>query len=364
MTERARPLLYPARTLVSCMVSTMPLSPVDKLPVGYLLPEKRDADGRVVINPDTGRPQHTWLPFTEALPDDTWLVRWFLRTDTRMAAIMGKVSGNAETLDFDHDLSGGLAHFDRWWSWLLARDTDLAARLLLVRTPSDGRHVVFRCPETGIPRNHVVARQYVLCADDPSRDVVKTLVETRGEHGYVVAPPSAGYRALRGTYRDVPVISSAEHALLHELAAALTIGAPRPQPDRAAGASAGQAHEGDAVWDRYNDAASNEDTISLLAEIGWTDAGADGAGKRVRRPGAESTSSGTVGINRPGWLHCFSSNAGPFEPDKNYSPFQIYAIVRCGGDYRAAARALWEAERAAPLAPPAVRHTSRLEIDW
>ena len=39
-------------------------------------------------------------------------------------------------------------------------------------------------------------------------------------------------------------------------------------------------------------------------------------------------------------LYVFSSNAAPFEPEKGYSKFAVYALLNHGGDFTAAARAL------------------------
>jgi hypothetical protein len=43
---------------------------------------------------------------------------------------------------------------------------------------------------------------------------------------------------------------------------------------------------------------------------------------------------------RDGGLYVFSSNAAPFEPDEAYSPFAVYAMLKCGGDYVEAGRML------------------------
>ena len=58
------------------------------------------------------------------------------------------------------------------------------------------------------------------------------------------------------------------------------------------------------------------------------------------RPGKRSGTSATL---KDRTFYVFSSNAHPFEPNRGYSPFAVFALLEHGGDYEAAARELGEA---------------------
>jgi len=78
---------------------------------------------------------------------------------------------------------------------------------------------------------------------------------------------------------------------------------------------------------------------SILEAHGWQFLGSKPDGNELwRRPGKESgghsaTFDGNV-------FYVFSSNAAPFESERGYSRFQVYATLECGGDYTRAAREL------------------------
>ena len=77
----------------------------------------------------------------------------------------------------------------------------------------------------------------------------------------------------------------------------------------------------------------------ILESHGWQFLGSKPDGNELwRRPGKESgghsaTFDGNV-------FYVFSSNAAPFESERGYSRFQVYATLECGGDYTRAAREL------------------------
>jgi len=80
------------------------------------------------------------------------------------------------------------------------------------------------------------------------------------------------------------------------------------------------------------------DVRAVLENAGWALARA-GQNEYWRRPGKESGWSATL---KGGVFYVFSSNAAPFEPNRAYSPFAVYALLACGGDYEQAARSLRE----------------------
>jgi putative DNA primase/helicase len=67
---------------------------------------------------------------------------------------------------------------------VLAQFPGIADRLTVVRTPTQGWHIWYRCPETVIPGNKKLA----IDPERPHND--RTLIETRGDGGYAIIPGS------------------------------------------------------------------------------------------------------------------------------------------------------------------------------
>ena len=80
------------------------------------------------------------------------------------------------------------------------------------------------------------------------------------------------------------------------------------------------------------------EVLSFLLKAGWKRAGGNPERLHLTRPGKERGISATLYNGRI--LRVFSSNAGPFEENTNYSAFAVYAKLEHGGDFQAAAREL------------------------
>jgi len=85
-----------------------------------------------------------------------------------------------------------------------------------------------------------------------------------------------------------------------------------------------------------DDFAARGDVRAVLTRHGWTLAKA-GQNEYWRRPGKTAGWSATL---KDRAFYAFSSNAAPFEPNKAYSPFGVYALLEHNGDFAAAAGAL------------------------
>jgi hypothetical protein len=264
--------------------------------------------------------------FQERQPTLEELHAWFVAGDADAIAIIGgRVSGNLEILDFDAP-----EILEPWEALVNAHDPDLLSYLPLVQTPSGGWHVYYRAPE--IAGNHKLAV-------DPAQDK-PTLIETRGEGGYVLTPPSTGYVLKRDALIRTPTLTAEDREVL--LSAARTFDRRPAEPEMEKPARrpclARRPSLGVLPGEDFN---RRGDVRTLLHRHGWRLARSDGRQEYWRRPGKRRSWSATL-LEEPDkrWFYNFSANAPGLEPDEAYTPFGLYATLEHGRNFSAAARAL------------------------
>jgi hypothetical protein len=288
----------------------------------------------IPIRPDgTKRPAlDTWRPYQQVRPNAVTLARWFRRGEG-LAVIGGAVSGHLEILDFDAP-----ELFAPWCMLMEQLCPGLLARLPLVQTPSDGRHLYYRCQS--------MAGNLKLAQRLGAHGTPETVIETRGEGGSALAPPSPpachpwhrSYQLLRGDLAAIPTNPVRERAYLLQTARAfrtyvkpqrVVAGGPADMVQRSGGHRPGDVFNAHADWSR------------LLEPFGWTCVGQHGEGTYWRRPGKIGPGiSATTNYAGSRLLYVFSTNAAPFDPETAYTPFAAYALLEHRGDFMAAARAL------------------------
>lgn len=274
------------------------------------------------------RPAFSWKTYQARRASEAEAKAWF-GSAPAVGIIGGAVSGGLEVLDFDAPEA-----FPEWKEMVEAHAPGLFDRLPVVRTPSGGYHVYFRSAEAeGNQKLALTAAR-------------KVMIETRGEGGYVVAPPSAGYEMVQGKLTRTSFIEPQERRLLLRLAVSLSQYAEERVEERAY-AAAGAA-DGERPGDRFN-AEGWPVCRTLLEERGWTLVRRLSSGKEEwRRPGKKEGISATFG-HYDGMFYVFSTNAPDFDSERKYSPFSVYGILAHGGDFRRAAQAL--AVEASPPKP-------------
>ncbi|MBL8171713.1 MAG: DUF3987 domain-containing protein [Acidobacteria bacterium] len=305
----------------------------------------RDAGiATIPIKPDGSKAPAigAWAQYESRLPTEAELQSWFGNGAERgIALIGGKVSGNLEILDFDAP-----ELIAEWRALVEEAAPGLLARLPQVQTPTGGLHILFRC--STIQSNQKLAEREVEVAESTKgaryRDgqwfSIKTMIETRGEGGYVLTVGSPGqchpsgkqYQLINGDLTAIPQITEADREVLLTCARSLNQyvkSAKQCAPERAAKSAPGLM-----PGQEFN---QRGDVRALLEKHGWKYLRKSSAGEMWQRPGGDHQSA-TLFPN--GNLFIFSSNAAPLEPGCSYSPFALLAELEHGGDFQAAARAL------------------------
>ena len=303
--------LFEAATHIAAAgISVLPVD-AEKLPLTGLLP--------------TLNGKRSWKPFQEEIADERVISAWFSVGDgvEALATIGGAVSGNLEILDFD--VHGEQCLFDQWAAQIDTVDEGLVERLVINSTPSGGVHVRYRCRDVEIPGNLTLAKL------SPREKVI----ETRGEGGYALCPPSVGYRIVKGSLLNLPEISADERALLLDTARMFN----RVPKQAVTGFSKGTEIGGDRPGDSYN---RTDDFKAVLVKHGWACVSTAGDRKELwKRPGTQNRWSATWNApESPGLFYLFTDNAAPFESETGYTPFAVFALLEHGGDFSAAAKAL------------------------
>jgi hypothetical protein len=333
-------VLQRARTYVKAGISVLPVKrDGSKRPDPTDLPRIRNANGDME--------QASWKPLQERLPTDEELQIWFGGSKPAgIGVISGQVSGGLEQIDFDVQCA---KVFPKWQALVAKQAPGLLERLSIVRTPrkpTGGRHVRYRCPDVEIPSSTKLAIDPKL----PGKE--RTLIETRGEGGYAIAPgsPCACHETgnpyiIKSGPEIPPVISVEEREVLLSCARYLSRedaieGSSEAPP---AGSRASPEHSG-RPGDDFD--RNGPPWIEILRKHGWKRAGKLTTGEvRWRRPGKIIGWSATTGHCRDreagvDLFRVFSSNAYPFEEGKAYGKFRAYALLDHEGDLSAAAREL------------------------
>ena len=197
------------------------------------------------------------------------------------------------------------------------------SKFLVIGTGGGGYHIYYKC-HAGIDGNKKLAQR----RNDKGRS--EALVETRGGGGYVVWYDNI----LNGSIDAVPEITGEQRGELMEVCKSLN------EVDITAPSSGNVIDAGvdERPGDVYNASPGVwRDISNILQAAGWVQV----TQKHWRRPGKKSGVSATMN-HIPGKFYVFSSNADPFESETSYTPFAIYTLLECGGNYSQAAKQLAE----------------------
>lgn len=248
-----------------------------------------------------------------------------------LSVVCGRSSKNLEVIDIDtkYDLTGKL--FDNYMQDIADNDPELAAALLIIQTKSGGYHIYYHCDK--IEGNQKLAQRH--STDEETKinpgDKIKVLIETRGQGGYVVAPPSKGYTRSRGD--KIPTITPDQRDILLELARSYNEVVEPPKREYVA--SNTQKEFFTTPWDDYN---SRGDVIGLLMRHGWVKVKETAIRDYFRRPGKSKGIS--ADYNKKLNLFKSFSTSSEFEAGHAYTPYGVFKILECGGDSSKAAKRL------------------------
>lgn len=257
-----------------------------------------------------------------------------------LAIICGAISGGLEVIDVDtkHDTTGSL--WDELRGLIEGNLPELYNRLVIAQTRSGGYHIYYRC--SSIAGNLKLSTKL-------NKEV---LIETRGEGGYVIAPPTPNYTYIQGEPGNIPTITPEERDILFSIAKSFNE-LEEVKPKVSTPSSTTYNSTGLSPFEDYN---QRGDLVALLEGKGWRVVNQRGQRVNLLRPG--STDSKTSGNYHTGLrvLRVFSSST-EFNPDKGYSPSQVFSLLECNGDNKLTYRRLLELGYGEPYKGEDIRPT-------
>ena len=262
-----------------------------------------------------------WKTFQSRIIDKEYLWEEIGKSSNpALAVVCGRVSGNLELIDVDtkHFSEGGRLILDSIKNIL----PDLFPILRVHMTQSKGYHILYKI-EGGAPEGN----QKLAAAQGKK----EAWLETRGEGGYALIPPSQGYSVLNDV--SIPIISLGDRDALIALCRSFDT-RTKPVGNEKRQVKKNSEYEL-TPWDDFAQSGAAED---LLLNHGWSRAYENAANIYFTRPGKDKGVSASF-HKQMRLYYIFTSSTG-FESSKAYTPSSVLCELEHGGDFGATMKRL------------------------
>jgi hypothetical protein len=286
--------------------------------------------------PEGGRPAKSPYPSwkryqTDIItPSDLWTQMAEKFNTTAIAVVCGKVSGNLEVIDIDVKYKPGIDA--KIFGDIQLLYPDLWRKLRVHRSPSGGFHILYRIIEQPPPGNKKLAKRPTTVEDNTKQKHV-SFIETRGEGGIVLMPPSLGYSVFKP--EPIPQITLSERnaliSICTERTEIITIEQP-PKPSRK-----DDSYYDENPFDHFN---KSQAGAEVLVELGWQKHRSETNDFAwYTRPGSQSGERHATFLKRKNVFWFWTTNT-ELENEKAYTPSSVLTNFRFNGDYKIAYRDL------------------------
>ena len=253
-----------------------------------------------------------------------------------MALLTG---GDIEVLDIDSKYaldkdSFDTAVFDAIYDALGEEDF---SNMVFTQTQSRGYHIIYKCEK--IEGNQKLASRYTTKDErQHENDKVRVLLETRGENGYILIPPTPKYH-FDNKVRNLSKITTITVQQRDKLMAIMRSFDETGEiiKKNAAKTPFEVASSGRTTIEAFNEAHT---PVELIESIGWKYSYSRGENNYYIRSGKNKGVSGCYNENL-GTFYVFSTST-IFEAGLAYNAFQTYAYIHHGADWSKASKELYK----------------------
>lgn len=287
-------------------------------------------------NDGTKRPfTKDWKEYQNRKATKEELSEWYESNLTGFGLICGAVSENLECIDFDnHKIFK--RYCKRMKKFRLAKLLEKLMQGYYEQTPR-GAHFLYRCDEISGSIKLATKPGKI---DKNGKMKVITLIETKGEGGYIICAPSYGgvnkngnYQLIGGGLSTITKISASERSELQRVARTFHIEDEKTVEAEALNINRSTLNKAGRPGDDYNARADWQDILT-----DWTNVYEHKGVIYLRRPGKTKGVSATINYQGKDLFRNFSTST-PFEL-KCYDKFGAYAVLHHNGDFSAAAKQL------------------------
>lgn len=246
------------------------------------------------------------------------------RNTTWIATVCGAVSNGLEAIDVDVKFHPTIAKplLEQIGS---AVGKDIFKTLRIVRTGSGGYHILYRIAGGQVPKNQKLAGRHATedeLAQSPD-EKVKYFIETRGEGGYVVAPPSEGYTFVQEN--PLPVLSEETRNLIINICRMFNEVVKQEAP--VSTLKSDSDYYDINPFEDYN----KKDGSKVFEECGWKFHSETRKATLWTRPGSKSGHEHAAYLKESRLCYIFTTNTN-LDSNRSYQPATVLAAFKYNND--------------------------------